>query len=107
VKDRLFLDFFPKDPELEQNDFYKIHLLPVHTFMKVEQIEPTLKMATLNSEWVGKYLEENPEAVAHDEVDDRLVLTAETKELQAFLLEHADNEDAWGESSDMKRKDEG
>jgi hypothetical protein len=106
VKDRLFLDFFPKDPELQQNDFYKMHLLPVHTFMKVEQIEPTLIMSPLNPEWLGKYLEENPDAIAHDEVDDRLVLTAGTKELQAFLLEHVDDKDAWGESSDMRRKEQ-
>ena len=32
VGDRRFLDLCPADPDLPQNDFYKFHLLPVHSF---------------------------------------------------------------------------
>jgi len=38
----LFLDLFPTDPEVEMNVFLALHLVPAHTFIKVEQIEPTL-----------------------------------------------------------------
>jgi hypothetical protein len=31
-------------PDLEVSLLYHLHLLPVHTFMRVKQIEPTLQM---------------------------------------------------------------
>ena len=81
VEGGMFLDIFPKEPNLKENDFYKMHLLPAHTFMRVKQIKPTLQMAPLNPKWIEKLLEENPDALGHEKVEDRLVLTAKPKEL--------------------------
>ena len=102
--DRLFLDLFPGEPEFEASDFYKLHLLPVHTFMQVRRITPELEMSMMDPEWLGKLLEKDPKALAHERTDDHLVLTAKPKELQVFLLKHAANEDAWGDYSKMTRK---
>ena len=104
IKGALFIDLFPEEPELEANDFYTFHLLPVHTFMYVRQIEPTLQMAFPDPDWLEKYLSDHPDALRHERVDDELVLTASTEELQTFWLGHLEAEGAFGEPSDMQRR---
>ena len=106
VKERLFLDFYPADPDLKKNDFYKMHLLPVHTFMRVQQIEPTLQMAMLEPGWIRKFLQGNPDALRHEKQKDEILLTAQPRELQAFLLKHWKTAGAWGEWSHLTRRTE-
>lgn len=45
IEGRLFLDIFPTDLDLKENDFFRLHLLPAHTFMLVKQVQPSLQMA--------------------------------------------------------------
>jgi len=103
IDDMLFLDLFPTGLELEINEFLAMHLLPVHTFMKIEQIEPTLQMRMMDLEKMGDMLENDPNLVKHEIVEDRIVLTASPKELQQFMKEHADDEGLFGEPSDLER----
>ena len=105
VQDRLFLDLFPADPNLKENDFYKAHLLPAHTFMKVEHINATLRMAPMNPDWLNKYLEDHPDAIAHEKVDDRIVLTAKPKVIQAFLIKNEKTEGLFGDMSDLIKQE--
>ncbi len=100
-----FLDFFPEKPSLQENDFYRLHLMPVHTFAHVRQIEPTLQMRFPNPKWMKKYLNANPGAIRHEIVDVKeVVLTAAPKELQGFWRKHLDTRGAFGEPSDMRRQ---
>ena len=103
IDDMLFLDLFPTGPELEINEFLAMHLLSVHTFMKIEQIEPKLQMRMMDLEKMGDMLENDPNLVKHEIVEDCLVLTASPKELQQFMKEHADDEGLFGEPSDLER----
>lgn len=84
VKGRLFLDIFPECP--------KDYCQPLHTFMRVDQVEPTLQIAILNYDWMEEFLHLHPDAVRHVKEDTDLypdmILTAKPKELQAFLLKH-------------------
>lgn len=104
VKGRLFLDLFPEAPDLKENEFYQIHLLPVHTFMLVKQIEPTLQMATLSPDWIVDFLARHPRAIRHEKVEDGILLTAQSKKLQAFVIKHEKTEDAFGGLSNLTRK---
>jgi hypothetical protein len=52
-----------------------------------------------------KLLEENPDAIAHVEVKDRPVLTASTKELQAFVLKYAETDKIFTDEIVLERKD--
>lgn len=104
IDDMLFLDLFPEEPKLEQsNDFYKMHLVGVHTFIKVEQIAPILKMRIMNPEKIEKMLENDPNVLKHEKVEDRIILTASPKELQRFMRKYANVEDVFGDPSDLKR----
>ena len=104
VAESRFLDFYPVDPDLKENDFYQIHLFPVHTFTRVQPIGSTLQMAMLNPDWLKKFLQENPAAVRHEKVDGSVLLTAQPKELQEFLMKHEKSADAWNECEPLTRR---
>jgi hypothetical protein len=106
LNDTLFLDLYPDEPDLNANAFYKGHLLPVHTFIKIDQIEPTLQMRMMNPDIMKEMLEADPNLIPHEileERDSQVVLTASTEELQRFMIEHANDEGLFDEASDMKR----
>jgi hypothetical protein len=104
---KLFLDLFPEEPELNVGDLlYEFHFLPVHTFLYVKQIEPTLQMSYFDSDWLKKFIANNPKAIRHEEIDGEIILTASTKDLQAFFLKHLNTDGAFDfrDASNMKRR---
>ncbi len=97
-ENRLFLDVYPSEPPWEIEDPNKLELpynyfflIPVHTFIKTDFNGPQLKMWLTNDEEMEKFLKEEPNAVKHTFVEDKLILTAPTKELQDFVLKYADD----------------
>lgn len=98
-----FLDLYPAEPKLEENDFYKAHLVPAHTFLLVSQTKPNLRLAVLNADWLKRFLAANPAAIRHEEADGRIVLTAQPKDLQRFLLANLKTKDAFNEPFDLQR----
>ena len=92
IQGMMFLDLYPDSEPLEDlDDFYKVHILPVHTFMKVDQINPNLRLRMIDYDKVEKMIESDPNIIKHEVVnDDRIVLTASTEELQNFVVEHVD-----------------
>ena len=97
-KSRLFLDVYPSEPPWETEDPNKLELpynyfflIPVHTFIKIDFNGPQLKMWLTNDEDMEKLLKEEPNAVKHTFIEDKLILTAPTKELQDFILKYADD----------------
>jgi hypothetical protein len=83
-----FLDLYPVKDELESSEFYKFHLLPIHTVYIVRQTSPDLKLAGFDLKWLDEYLQQNPDALQHSTYNGQQLVTASTEELQAFLLEH-------------------
>lgn len=104
LNEKLFLDLFPEERELKENDFYKFHFMPVHTFLYVKQIEPTLQMSFPDPDWLEKFIADNPKAIQHEETNDEIILTASTKELQAFWLKHLNTKVVFKDTSNMKRR---
>jgi len=110
IGDTRFLDFFPDESgiaEMNRSDFYKIHLVRTHSFLKVSQIEPTLQMTPLDLKWLREFLGKNPQAIRHEKIGDgddaQIVLTASTAELQKFVLTHLKTEGAFGDPINLKR----
>lgn len=101
-----FLDLFPEEPKEIGNEFYKYHLLPTHTLMRVARDGDTLNLAVHNPRWVDDHLKANPDALAHERTEGRLVLTASTAELQDFLREHAESPEFFGDPFTLKRRKE-
>jgi hypothetical protein len=102
LDDKLFLDVFPTEPNTQMNCYGILHYIPVHTFIKIEQIRPTLQMRMMNPDKLKELLESNPDLLSYEIADDeRLVLSAPTEELQAFMRDYADANGIFGDASTM------
>jgi hypothetical protein len=53
---------------------------------------------------MAELLKENPSAVEHTSVGDKLVLTGSTKKLQEFVLKYADDERVFTDQITLSRK---
>lgn len=102
LKQQLFLDSFPTNRSLD--------FVPVHQVSKVIWSEPQLETANLSYDWLAKLLEKHPKAIRHMVLQDkpgdtqkgRIVLTADTRELQRFILKYVNNTNAWNKPSLFK-----
>jgi hypothetical protein len=101
-----FLDLFTTD---EMKDIQPPPI-PSHFVLRIFQMTPSLRMASMNYEWLGETLTNNPHAVRHlvirstnDGDDGRIVLTADTPELQKFLVGNLKAEKAWKDVIELNR----
>ena len=91
LQDYRFLDLIPTECEYATNqvDLVGLAMIPGHLLVHVAQVEPELKMAFCDFDWLEKHLKENPQALAQGgkEGGTPMVLTASTAELQQFVLQ--------------------
>lgn len=99
----LFLDLQARELPAAASELYGALQLPLHTLFRVDELGETLETSVLNPRWLEQYLTANPDAVAHTVIDDRVVFTAGTRELQRFFRAHAADPDAWDQAIDMRR----
>jgi hypothetical protein len=111
LRDKLFLDIFPselpwksEDPNKTDWPYNSIFLIPAHTFIKVDSIEPQLKLRLILESKMKELIKENPNAIEHTSVGERLVLTDSTKKLQAFILKYANDERVFTDQAILSRK---
>ena len=107
IENRRFLDvqLDEKGYEgLKLNALTKLTMVPAHIFFRVDEMGSSVKLAAVNPDWLGKHLQKNPKAIAHLKRDEMLVFTAETKELQAFVIKYVEGEALFGGPFTLKRK---
>lgn len=112
LKDRLFLDVFPsevpwdlEDPNESDWPYNLLFMIPTHTVVKIDAIGADLKLRLVLETQLKKLIEENPDAIAHVVIEDRPVLTASTKELQAFVLKYADGDKLFTDEIVLEHED--
>lgn len=104
-----YLDLFPDTDDSSNEDFLTKGMLPTHIFVRLRQLAPTLDVEVMNAEWIRIFLNDHPEAVKHEKMlvgekdDPLIVLTAQPKELQAFLLKHEKTEKVWNKLNSLKK----
>jgi hypothetical protein len=104
----LFLDLYPEEPDIK-NTFYKIHLIPAHTFYRIwiDKEKDVVRIAGMNPDWLKENLDEKKITIAHERIGEdagagNIVLTAPTKDLQEFVVKHA--ADGFGEPGELHRQ---
>lgn len=103
IKQHVFLDLRTANRVDEQ--------LPLHYLIKIETTGAKLQIKPLNFEWLAKLLEKHPQALRHILVpnepgntnNNQLVLTAETPELQKFILKHINDTNTFGVTTELTR----
>lgn len=101
-----FLDLFTP----EGNDQIQPPPIPSHFLLRVFQLQPAVRMASLDYDWLKETLAANPKALRHHVIklgdkpdDERIVLTADTAELQMFVINHLKTKEAWKDDFELKR----
>src|SRR4026208_1366309 len=63
LKEHRFLDSYlikVEGDEMKLNAWAGFSLVPAHLILRVEQIEPALKIAAMNPEWMKKFVKQHP-----------------------------------------------
>jgi hypothetical protein len=103
--DLLVVEADERDTRL--NGWAAFSLVPTHLVLQVHEIGPKLKISAMNPDWVKEWLEKNPKSVEHRKIsDERYVIMASTKDLQKFILQHADAEGLFGGAHELEREKE-
>ncbi|MFQ5769250.1 MAG: hypothetical protein ACE5HX_01845 [bacterium] len=110
LKDRLFLDVYPSQlpsAKMDPNEdwaFNTLFLIPGHSFAIIDSIEPQLKIRWTTQDEMEKLFKEEPKAIKHELVENRIILTASTKKLQVFVLKYADDKRVFPAKAVLTRK---
>jgi hypothetical protein len=106
LKQEQFLDLIPSKCEFATNqaDLVNFSVFAGHLITRMPQVEPNLKLAFCDFEWLEKYLTNNPNALAHHMEGDSIVLTAGTRDLQKFVLKHLGTNELFKEYGEMVRR---
>lgn len=105
LKQDYFLDIVAREIGDNVAGLVGASLIPGHLLLRIQQFEPELKMEGTDYDWVQKYLKEHPKALAHHIESDRITLTAETKDLQSFVVKHLGEGELFGKPAEMIRKE--
>ena len=101
--DQRFLDLYPAKAALEEKlekNPYAVALIPGHLFFWLRATEPSLRMSCMSLDWLRQHLKQDASAVDHVMIDDRVVFTASTEAMQAFIKRHLNDAAAWNEMYD-------
>jgi hypothetical protein len=80
----------------------EIHLIQAHWVFRVWLDGNSLRLADLREEWFKEMADHGKVQIGFDRIDDDLVLTGSTDEVQAFLMRFGGNELAFPESSALE-----
>ncbi len=86
---------FPSGEKIEDEPYaYNgLYFLRLHTFGRIEAIEPVLIVRLTSESHMKEFLTESPDAIEHTFAErNKLLITASTDKLQAFVIEYKDDE---------------
>ena len=78
-----------------KNDFYNWHFIPMHSIMKVWFEHDSLRLSLLDNGWLKKMIDNKSVKISHERLDDQIILTASTEELQQLVTKYADDDKAF------------
>lgn len=91
-----FLDFYLRDfLEGEELTLDNFHVIPVHTFAKLEMKDNGLFINWFDPNWLEELVRQNKIRIHHEDNGDFILLTAKPKELQKFVTKYVNSEDAF------------
>ena len=100
--DDFYLDFFPVNYSIEP-DLLEMSLAPSHIFAKAELNDDYLVLHFFDLDWLEDLIEKDRIKISHMELDNRYLLTANTEELQKFILKFANDSTTFIEPDTLPR----
>jgi len=98
-----FLDFYMEDYNGDDDwNLTDFHLIPVHTFAKLEFTDNMLHINWFDQDWLEDLIEENKIRIHHENNGDVILLTAKPRELQKFVTKYVESEEAFEDGMEAK-----
>lgn len=111
LENNVFMDVFPDvlpsgldDPEKAELFYNAFFLVRAHMFAKVNLSGNRMSIWLTDDDGMKELLEERPSPLAFESVEDRPILTASTKDLQAFVSEYADDDRVFANEIILERR---
>jgi hypothetical protein len=92
----LFFDALPSDSP--EGGF-----LPTHSFYRIQLEGDILSVAYLDEDWLKRMIGQGEVDIRHELVDNTIVLTASTRDLQEFIVKYADDAKAFPDPGRFRR----
>jgi hypothetical protein len=89
-----YLDFFPVQYNIE-NVMLEMQLMPAHIFGKIEFVNNNIVMHWFDGEFLTNLIDSNMIKIPHKMLENSILLTANTEELQKFVRKYGDNPGAF------------
>ena len=99
VGSETFVDMVPV-----KGGFLRDHFLATHTFVHLTKKEDKVHVSLLEPKWIKEVLAERPDLLRHEKVNGDIVLTANPKDMQAFLIANLKTRGAFTEAMELSRK---
>lgn len=98
-----FLDLYENEINYK-NLLYKPYRFPAHLLIRADIDRDTIILEGIDSDWLAKGIEAGTVNIDHvKSPDGNILITASTDKLQQFVVEHADDEQAFQGFMDMAR----
>ena len=91
IGDDLFIDLYPQGGLDDENGASE-NYFPVHTFLKVDLSGEKMVLNIFDQKKLKNLFESNLIRMRHEIVDDKVLITAQPKEIQKFLDKYSDDE---------------
>ena len=88
IKDNLFLDLCAALPDTIGDEDYRNSFIKSHSIYKVQVKNDSLLLSELNYSWFYDYVMKKKLPLKYEWTDNAMLLTFQTDELKAFILEH-------------------
>ncbi|MFD2531093.1 hypothetical protein [Gracilimonas halophila] len=98
-----YLDLYPFD--VFDVDFRSSHLLPVHTFSKIDLEEDSISINLFRDSWIEDQIRDNRVRIKHEKLEEGILITASTEELQQFIKKYGNVTEAYRDPITLNRVD--
>lgn len=98
IGDDLFIDLLPKGGLMEDNGASD-NYFPVHTFLKAKLSDTHLELKSFDQNKLKDLFKSNLIRIRHELVDDKVLITAQPKEIQKFLEKYSQDESVFEDVS--------
>jgi len=104
VGDHYFLDLFPYYEGNRDEAYYLFrNFIPTHSFLKIEWEDQKLILYIFEYDHMKKLFEQNRIRIKHEMLDDFIVITASTQDLQRFISKYADDKEVFDDPGEFKK----
>lgn len=93
--DHYFADFYIPDYPKDDADFFDFHLLPAHTFARVEFQDATITMNWFDEDWFTGQFKRSRPCMRFLQSPELILLSGKPRQLQRFVRKYADSDEAF------------